>query len=146
MKQIFFPTGNRITRRSFWTAQIAYLAVNCLLAVVGFIIGHATNESTTAGDFSVNGASALPMVAFSVLASAVQLTLLVSAIKVAIKRFHDRDKGGAWVFIILVPIVGQVWYLVETGFLAGTPGPNRFGPSPLPGVAQLTDQGFSLAR
>lgn len=146
MKQIFFPTSHRITRRSFWTAQLAYIVADCLLAVGGFIIGQATNESTTAGDFSVNGANALPMVAFSVFASAVQLTLLVSAIKVAIKRFHDRDKSGAWVFIILVPIIGQVWYLVETGVLAGTPGPNRFGPSPLPGGAPLTDPGLSLAR
>jgi uncharacterized membrane protein YhaH (DUF805 family) len=32
--------------------------------------------------------------------------------------------------ILLVPIVGAIWFLVELGFLPGTPGPNRFGPPP----------------
>jgi uncharacterized membrane protein YhaH (DUF805 family) len=28
----------------------------------------------------------------------------------------------------LIPIIGSIWFLIELGFLAGTPGPNRFGP------------------
>jgi uncharacterized membrane protein YhaH (DUF805 family) len=33
--------------------------------------------------------------------------------------------------IVLIPLVGIIWFLVELGFLPGTPGPNRFGPPPL---------------
>jgi uncharacterized membrane protein YhaH (DUF805 family) len=29
-----------------------------------------------------------------------------------------------------VPIIGSIWLLIELGFLAGTPGANRFGPPP----------------
>ncbi len=47
-----------------------------------------------------------------------------------VKRWHDRDKSGWWVLIVLVPLIGQIWALVVTGFLAGTPGPNRFGADP----------------
>lgn len=54
-------------------------------------------------------------------------------IKIALmlKRCHDRDKGGGWVaFFLLVPFVGWIWGFIELGFLDGTPGRNRYGPSP----------------
>ena len=44
------------------------------------------------------------------------------SILVDIKRRHDRDKSGWWMPILFVPIIGAIWL-----FLAGTPGPNRFG-------------------
>jgi uncharacterized membrane protein YhaH (DUF805 family) len=50
---------------------------------------------------------------------------------VSIKRWHDRNKSGWWILIGLIPIVGDIWVLVENGFLRGTPGDNRFGPEPL---------------
>jgi uncharacterized membrane protein YhaH (DUF805 family) len=50
---------------------------------------------------------------------------------VSIKRWHDRDKSGWWVLITLIPIIGPIWALVETGFLEGTQGPNQYGPDPL---------------
>ena len=56
------------------------------------------------------------------------LIVLIPAIIVYIKRFHDRDKSGWWVLIGLIPIIGALWLLVELGFLKGTDGPNRFGP------------------
>ena len=146
MKTFFFPTANRIRRRQFWTVQIATIAIGFLLATIGFVIGKATNQSTEDGQFAANGASAVPMLIFTVAAAAIQLTLLVSTIKIFIKRYHDRDKSGAWVFIILVPVIGALWSFIETGFLAGTSGPNRFGPDPRSGLAPLPDQGFSLAR
>ena len=48
----------------------------------------------------------------------------------AVKRCHDRDKSGWFLLIGFIPIIGGVWLLVELGFLDGTQGPNRFGPSP----------------
>ena len=44
----------------------------------------------------------------------------------SVKRWHDRDKSGVWLLIGFIPIVG-LWALIETGFLSGTPGDNRFG-------------------
>jgi uncharacterized membrane protein YhaH (DUF805 family) len=55
------------------------------------------------------------------------LLSLTPAIIVNIKRFHDRDKSGWWVLIVLIPIIGAIWLLIELGFLKGTPGPNQFG-------------------
>ena len=53
------------------------------------------------------------------------------SLAVAVKRYHDRNKSGWWVLIALVPVIGGIWYLIEAGFLAGTPGPNDYGPDPL---------------
>ena len=50
---------------------------------------------------------------------------------VMVKRCHDRDKTGWFIFIMLVPLIGPIWLLVELGFLRGTTGPNRYGPDPL---------------
>ena len=47
-----------------------------------------------------------------------------------VKRWHDRDKSGVWLFIGMIPFIGSIWVLVEMMFLEGTIGPNRFGPSP----------------
>jgi uncharacterized membrane protein YhaH (DUF805 family) len=52
------------------------------------------------------------------------------SLAVTIKRWHDRDKSGFWIFIGLIPIVGPIWAFVETGCLRGTMGPNRFGDDP----------------
>ncbi len=49
---------------------------------------------------------------------------------VLVKRWHDRDKSGWWILIILIPFIGWLWQLIECGFMEGTQGPNRFGPSP----------------
>jgi len=48
-----------------------------------------------------------------------------------VKRLHDHDRSGWFVFIGLIPVVGTLILAVMVGFLKGTGGPNRFGPDPL---------------
>ncbi len=61
------------------------------------------------------------------------LPLYWIGLAVTVKRSHDRDKSGWWILIALIPLIGAIWFLIEFGFLRGTPGPNRFGPDPLAG-------------
>lgn len=59
----------------------------------------------------------------------VNLTALISLwpyLAVQVRRWHDRNKSGWWVFINFIPIVGFFWVIIENGFLAGTEGENRF--------------------
>ena len=44
---------------------------------------------------------------------------------VSVKRAHDRGKPGTWLFVLLIPLAGPIWVLVELGFLAGPKGPNK---------------------
>jgi uncharacterized membrane protein YhaH (DUF805 family) len=46
---------------------------------------------------------------------------------VTAKRCHDRDKSGWWTLLLLVPLAGLVWTLVQNGTRRGTVGSNRFG-------------------
>ena len=70
------------------------------------------------------------------------------------KRMHDRNRSAWWALLLLVPdllgsldaiiglpleismpvkIVGglvAIWFFIDFGCLEGTPGDNRFGPSP----------------
>jgi len=50
---------------------------------------------------------------------------------VHIKRCHDRDQSGWWVLLLLIPVIGFIWAIINLGILEGTRGPNRFGPDPL---------------
>lgn len=66
------------------------------------------------------------IVFYAVLAVAMWIWLAVT-----VKRFHDRDKTGWWMLIVLVPLIGALWYLIEAGFVRGTEGRNRYGSDPL---------------
>jgi len=53
------------------------------------------------------------------------------AAALAVKRLRDRGRRAAWLIVLLVPILGPLWVLVELGFRRGTPGENRYGQDPL---------------
>ncbi len=60
------------------------------------------------------------------------LATILPSIAVAIRRLHDLDRTGWWIFLSLIPLIGWIiliiWYCTR-----GTIGPNRFGPDPLGG-------------
>jgi uncharacterized membrane protein YhaH (DUF805 family) len=54
---------------------------------------------------------------------------MVIRIIAMVKRFHDLDKSGYYVLLHFVPLAGIVLELMLL-FVAGTQGPNQFGPQP----------------
>jgi uncharacterized membrane protein YhaH (DUF805 family) len=52
------------------------------------------------------------------------------SLSIQVRRWHDRDKSWTWAFLGFIPVIGWLWQGIECGFLEGTLGPNRFGPSP----------------
>lgn len=62
------------------------------------------------------------------------LAALWPSIATGVKRLHDRNRSGWFYLILLVPIVGFFYWLIDIGILKGTTGPNRFGPDPLGGA------------
>jgi uncharacterized membrane protein YhaH (DUF805 family) len=112
LTQFYLSAQGRANRKQFWLwLVLPFFIIGVVLTVIDNMLGTYDPER---GIGTLSGI-------FSILA-------LVPIIMVEIKRFHDRDKTGWWVLISLVPIIGAIWILVELGFLAGTPGPNRFGP------------------
>ncbi len=119
---ILFSFKGRIRRRQYWiTALLTGIVFAVLINVVmGFVM--ATNPGMIES-------GQLPA-AFWIGMGLAYIPLIWISLALAIKRWHDRDKSGWWVLIGLIPIVGGIWTLIECGFLDGTQGPNKFGPSP----------------
>ncbi len=43
------------------------------------------------------------------------------------KRLHDLNKSASWILMVLIPVLGQLWLLVEAGFLRGKSTINLYG-------------------
>ena len=67
---------------------------------------------------------------------------IVTALAVFAKRCHDLDRSPWFLLVGLIPIVGQIWLLVELGFRRGTVGANGYGADPLKGRQALRRDGL----
>ncbi len=107
----FLNPNGRLSRARFWLAYIGLALTAALVAWVVFTAGSEQTRSVT-------------LIALAVPLLWINLCLMV-------KRWHDRNRSGLWLLINLIPGIGQMWTLVECGFIAGTPGGNKYGPSPM---------------
>ncbi len=57
------------------------------------------------------------------------LFMFIPGLAVSVRRLHDVNKSGWFMFISLIPIIGAIWILVLF-FTEGTPGPNEYGEDP----------------
>ena len=58
------------------------------------------------------------------------LTILVPAVALFVRRFHDFDWSGWWLLGIFVPVAGVLAEIAAMVWVEGTIGKNRFGPDP----------------
>lgn len=91
------------------------------------------NYPTAAGvpDLAADEGWSILGMAVSALAFAVAVLQVWISLAIGVKRYHDRDRKGWWLLIVLIPVIGSLWLFVVLGFLKGTEGANRFGPDPL---------------
>ena len=125
--QSLFSFDGRLNRAKFWLILIATdIAVFVLLAIL---------VAVTGGSMTMGEDGSMPSMGGGVIGNLVALVIFVAAVwigfAVGVKRFHDRGKSGWWVLIVLVPVIGGLWYLIECGLLRGTIGPNAYGPDPV---------------
>ena len=64
-----------------------------------------------------------------ILSTIYTVAVLLPSLAVAIRRLHDTDHSGWWLFIALIPFIGAIiliiFYVQDSQF-----GENRFGPNP----------------
>jgi uncharacterized membrane protein YhaH (DUF805 family) len=98
--------SGRASPLEYWTFVLVNFIITLLIAVFDAIL-HLTN----------------------VLGLLYCLALLIPTFAVGVRRLHDTNKSGWALLILPIPIIGTAILLV---FLLrdGTPGDNRFGPSP----------------
>lgn len=114
-KYLLTSFEGRINRAKFWAGVGVLIALGILANVIDLMLG-----------IRIGGNEGIGILGLIAALVSIYLGLALYA-----KRWHDRDKSGWWSLIILIPIIGPIWILVELGILEGTRGPNRFGPDPL---------------
>lgn len=129
MRKLLFTIEGRIPRSQYWLAMLIYIGVAVAAALVAYLLNSLFPGTVgESGDVTVTGIAALPYILLSL---GYTVLSIWSGICVNAKRCHDRGRSGWFQLIIFIPIIGQLWYMIESGFLRGTPGPNSFGPDPL---------------
>jgi len=122
-----FSFEGRARRSQFWLTRIlifvAFVVVIGVLAAIGRAVAPA------AGQPGATRASPVTLI-IGLLTIAIGIVAVWIDLAVTVKRCHDRDKSGWFIFIALIPIIGGIWLLIELGFLDGEPRPNKYGPSP----------------
>jgi uncharacterized membrane protein YhaH (DUF805 family) len=102
----------RARRKEYWFFALFNFIVAFVLAILDMAFGTFNTES-----------------GYGLLASIYSLAVLIPAIAVSIRRLHDTDRSGWWFFILLIPLVGVIWFLVLM-VMEGTAGQNQYGPDP----------------
>ncbi len=115
-----FRFDGRIGRTEFALTWLG-VAIGVYIAAFTFIV------ATGAGDeraYKLTHESMLGAAAGAAVFIGQALWVLVAA---AVKRCHDRDRSGWRVLNAPVPVIGQLWLLLDLALGEGTPGPNRYG-------------------
>ncbi len=70
------------------------------------------------------------VLSISVISGLFGLATILPSLAVQVRRLHDLDRTGWWIFLGVIPLIGWIiliiWYCSR-----GTAGPNRFGPDAL---------------
>ena len=118
LKDVFLSLRGRVPRSTYWVC--GFLMPYIIVMAIGFI-----QETFVAGLDS--------RVCDLILAA----LMFLLALPVHVKRCHDRNRSGLFLFVGLIPIAGGIWLLVELGSRPGTPGENRFGQDPLGNTTKI---------
>jgi uncharacterized membrane protein YhaH (DUF805 family) len=95
----------RARRREYWYFVLFNLIISIILIII---------------DYMINS---------SILVTLYSLGVLIPSIAVTVRRLHDTDRRGWWIFISLIPIIGAIVLLIFM-VLDSQKGENRFGPNP----------------
>ena len=115
IKSCFNKYGNingRATRSEYWYWTLFVFLVSILTLIIDIsLLGFSINDDSTP------------------LNSIWTLAVLIPGITVTVRRFHDVNRSGWWILIILtiVGIIPYIYWLVKESDSAE----NNFGPKPL---------------
>lgn len=103
--EFLFGFEGRIGRRQFWTGQ----AVVVLLAWIYVTYADRLLAAWLPGSIFMGSGVALVLA----------LPMIWLQAVITIKRCHDRGKTGFWSLLLLLPVIGLPWLVVECGLLPG---------------------------
>jgi uncharacterized membrane protein YhaH (DUF805 family) len=121
-KKLLFSFEGRVGRKAFWIFIVASFVIAMIINVVALapMIAAAQSNPESVAQMS------MPIWVWIVFIPLFWISLAIYA-----KRFHDQDRSAWFILLGLIPFVGGLILLIMLGFLAGTPGTNRFGEGPM---------------
>lgn len=103
--------SGRAPRSEFWLFTLFYIILLIIAGAIDF-----------ASNFFFYG--------YGVIGSIFWLVTLIPFLAVSIRRLHDTNRRGWWLFISIIPLIGLIWLIVLM-CLRSTSGENQFGQEPL---------------
>ena len=102
----------RARRKEYWFFVLFNVLAIIVLEILDVVLGTFSQET-----------------GFGLLSGLYAIAVLLPSLAVTVRRLHDTDRSGWWILINFIPLIGAFVLLIFT-LLDGTPGSNRFGPSP----------------
>lgn len=107
----YFVFSGRARRKEYWYFFLFNILVSLVFAVIDAMLG----------SLNANG--------FGLLSSCYSLAVLIPSIAVSVRRLHDTDRSGWWLFIALIPVIGAIVLLIFM-VLDSEAGSNQYGANP----------------
>ncbi len=150
-----FSFEGRLRRRDWWLINIGLGVVNYIITqvIAPMVLGAEGRVQMTPGSFMPT--YPMPLLIVMLVMAAI---IFWPYLALSVKRTHDRDQSArvniglilfntalSWAGIVVMSLTGELtlfwvsaaagtiiglYLLITLGFLDGTQGPNRFGPSP----------------
>ncbi len=112
--------SGRARRKEYWYFFLVNIIIAMVLGALTAIVGGSGQNSSSSNPLSLG---------LSCISSLYSLAVLLPGLGVVVRRLHDIGKGGAWIFIGLIPLIGGIWLLVLMA-TDSQPGDNQYGPNP----------------
>jgi len=105
--------GGRARRREYWLFFLFSTVILLAIATAAILAGLDAETGIGQGGFAVLYC----------------LTVGIPGLSVSVRRLHDTDRSGWWLWIAFIPLIGEIILLVF--FVQDSqPGTNRYGPNP----------------
>ncbi|MBX9696930.1 MAG: DUF805 domain-containing protein [Alphaproteobacteria bacterium] len=121
LKYIMLSTEGRLNRRRYWlTSLLLTVVMSAIVVALG-----PSSQTAEAGEHLplVNIVALILMLGFYLVMTYVSIAMLI-------KRCHDRNRSGHFIWLMFIPII-NFWPMIELSFFKGTEGANKFGDDPL---------------
>ncbi|BEV03020.1 MULTISPECIES: DUF805 domain-containing protein [Chryseobacterium] len=116
--------NGRARRTEYWM----YLLFNLIFAVIAAVLDN------------ILGLKFTPEIPYGYLYLLYALVTFLPGLAVSVRRLHDVDKSGWFLFISLIPIIGGIWLLVLYA-TEGTQGRNQYGDDPKGNYNEINEIG-----
>ena len=131
IKDIYFSFSGRASRDHFW---FLHALPTVAMLTTFFMLG---DEIALGESWLIGGL-------FTLLEFAVYAVLIWICLAVQIKRYHDKNSTGWWVFINIIPGLGAIWAMIENGLMPGDATDNPYGPPPVNDRIQIAAAGIAI--